>query len=121
MATKDVSETLKKIVPLFDVVNTQLKNLSVDSVSLNNVAGKSWVKYQCKIYKGICKKSVKNIKKKIPVNIEMPTLKEIGNGQVKRVYDEKYKDKPLDDHVDCYDAISDSEAKAGFIEDKKED
>ena len=64
-------------------------------------------------------------------NIEMPTLEEAGNGQVKKVYDENYKDKPDIDEVVCYDthmelnssedinSISDSEAKAGFIEDSK--
>ena len=74
---------------------------------------------------------LKIIKKKNPLYIEMPTLKEVGNGQVKKIYDEKYKDKPDIDEVVCYDThvsldnsedvnnISDSEAKAGFIEDSK--
>ena len=120
ISTKDVAETLKKIVPLFDSINTQLKALAIDSVSLKTVAGQGLVKYECRVYKGILKKSVRKIKKKIPVNIEMPTLKEIGNGQVKRIYDEKYKDKPVDDYVDCYEAVSGPEVKAGLIEDKQD-
>lgn len=120
VSTKDVAVTLKKLVPLFDVVNGQLKTLSIDSVSLNNVAGKGWVRYQCRVYKSICKKSVKNIRKKIPINIEMPTLKEVGNGQVLRVYDKRYKDKPVDPEIDCYSALEDVSSNAGLIEDNKD-
>lgn len=85
ISTADVAITLKKLVPLFEVVNTQIKGLSVDSVSLGSTAGKGWVRYQCRIFKKVCKKSVKEIFKKNPINIEMPTLKKVGNGQIKKV------------------------------------
>lgn len=83
--TKDVAITLKKLVPLFDVVNKQIKDLATIETPLTNLAGKGWVKYQCRMYKKVAKTSVKKILKKNPINIEMPTLKKVGNGQIKRV------------------------------------
>ena len=76
------------------------------------------------------KKGIKIINKKVPLYIEMPTLKEVGNGQVKRVYDIDYKDKPDVEEIVCYDSntmlntskvdfIADSNTKSGFIEDSK--
>ena len=85
VSTKDVAITLKKLVPLFNVVNGQIKDLSTQSQALMLTAGKSFIKYQARLYKKVCKKSVKEILKKNPVNIEMPTLKKVGNGQIKKV------------------------------------
>ena len=76
------------------------------------------------------KKGIKIINKKVPLYIEMPTLKEVGNGQIKKVYDVDYKDKPDTDEIICYDShamldtsevdsITDSKTKSGFIEDSK--
>ena len=96
ISTSDVAITLKKLVPLFDVVNKRIKLLSVDSVPLNNTAGKGWVRYQCRLFKKIAKKSVKEILKKNPVNIEMPTLEKVGNGQIKKVPEGK-KAKDVDE------------------------
>lgn len=120
VATKDVAETIKKLVSLFGVVNQQAKDLSADYVSISKSYGKSWIKYNSKLYKKVCKQSVKNILKKIPVNIEMPSLKKVGNGQVKKVYDKNFAEKPEDEEIECYSALSDSSAISGLIEDKED-
>ena len=105
--TKDVAITLKKLVPLFDVVNKQIKDLATIETPLTNLAGKSWVKYQCKMYKKVAKKSVKKILVKNPINIEMPTLKKVGNGQIKLVPEGK-KAKDIDE-IDIHEALPEIE------------
>ena len=87
VATKDVALTLQKIAPLFDVVNEQITKLGAIEKPLNSLAGKSWIKYQCRIYKKLAKTSVKKIMRKIPINVELPKFVSVGNGQVKKVFD----------------------------------
>ena len=63
------------------------------------------------------RQGLKIIKKKNPLYIEMPSLKEVGNGQVKKEYDDKFINKPADDEVLVNTPITDSLPKAGLIED----
>lgn len=91
---KDVAITLKKLVPLFDLINGQFEAIS----SKVGAYPPSWYKFQVKTYLKVGKKSVKEILKKNPVNIEMPKLKAVGNGQIKQVYSNK-KEKKEDDEI----------------------
>lgn len=85
VATKDVALTLKKIVPLFNVVNDEIKKLATNEVPLTRLAGKGFLRFEARILKKITKASVKNISKKIPVGVEMPKVVSVGNGQIKSV------------------------------------
>lgn len=99
--TKDVAITLKKLVPLFDVVNAKIKDLAQSVEPIEKITGsKSWVKYQYRIYMKVSKKSVKRILKKNPINIEMPTLVAVGNGQIKKVHDGQKVNEV--DEIECH-------------------
>lgn len=88
ISTKDVAITLKKLVPLFDVINDKIKGMGELVEPVKKVTGSiKWIKYQCRIYMKVSKKSVKQILKKNPVNAEMPTIVSVGNGQIKKVLD----------------------------------
>lgn len=88
VATKDVAITLKKLVPLFDVINGKIKDLAQSVESIKRVTGSTrWINYQSRTYIRVAKKSVKIIMRKNPVNAEMPTLVPVGNGQIKKVMD----------------------------------
>lgn len=65
------------------------------------------------------RQGLKIIKKKNPLYIEMPSLKEVGNGQVKKEYDDNFINKPVDDEVMVNIPIADTQARAGYIEDIK--
>ena len=101
--TKDVAITLKKLVPLFDVINSKIKDMGGLVEPVKKVTGNiKWIKYQCRIYMKVSKKSVKQILKKNPINIEMPTLVSVGNGQIKKVPEGI---KPNDVHeIECHEA-----------------
>lgn len=88
ISTKDVAITLKKLVPLFDIINDKIKGMGELVEPVKKVTGSvKWIKYQCKIYMRVSKKSVRQILKKNPVNAEMPTIVPVGNGQIKKVMD----------------------------------
>ena len=114
---ESLAERLKHEITLFRSVEDVWKDTSADKKTYP----RGYERFKTRILMKNVKKGIRIIERKNPLYLEMPSMKEIGNGQVKRIYDDKYKDKPVDDHVDCYDAISNSPAKTGLIEDKKED
>ena len=124
---EDLAERLKRKIVLYHSVEAVWKETSADKKTYP----RGYERKKTRDIMKDVKKGIKIINKKIPLYIELPTLKEVGNGQVKKVYDENYKDKPDTEEIVCYDShtqlnnssnfeeLQDSQAKAGFIEDSK--
>lgn len=108
-------ERLKHKIKLHDAVRQVWKTLSAEKQTYP----KSYARMMQRTFLKDVKKGLKIINKKNKVYIEMPNLEEVGNGMIKRVYeniDEEEHENPIE--VNLPDIAIENIKKCGAIEEK---
>lgn len=106
-----VSERMKHEEALFLVAERQFESTSAKKKTFP----RGYERLKTRSILRNVRKGLKIIRAKNPLYIEMPTLKKVGNGQVKKVYDNRFKDKPDNDEIVCYSSLSEQNV-SGLIE-----
>jgi len=87
---------LKHELKLFRSIEKEWKETSASKKAYP----KGYEKFKVRVLMRNVKKGIKMIEKKNPLYLEMPTLRSVGNGQIKKVYSEGVKSASSDDEIE---------------------
>lgn len=105
-----LSIRLKREFELFHAIENEFKKTSENKKTY----ARGYERFKTrKIMKNL-KQGIKIIEKKNPLYIEMPKLESVGNGAVKKTYDDSLVNRP-DDEIEVFDPIDDNQI-AGYID-----